>query len=141
MAFEQGFNAVSLPGLRKTVLAVATRVGMSGSRAVDVMVAVHELAANAVRHGGGAGVVRLSAARGKLCCQVSDAGAGAAGQADSDAEQPWPLMPGHGLWLADKVADCVHVARGRGGSKVTAVFAVFAVACSCQAAGRRLSVR
>jgi anti-sigma regulatory factor (Ser/Thr protein kinase) len=128
MALSQPFSAATLADLRKAVLAEAAGEGMPRERAVDVMLAVHELAANAVRYGGGAGLARVRAAAGELQCQVSDAGRG---NADSqkrgrgaEKAKPWPLVPGHGLWLVHKVADRVSVACGLGGSQVTAVFAL-----------------
>jgi anti-sigma regulatory factor (Ser/Thr protein kinase) len=68
-----------------------------------VVLAVHELAANAVRHGGGAGRVQLRTADGALHCVVSDAGPatidGHARAGTAVAVQPWLFKPGHGLWL------------------------------------------
>ena len=55
---EQEFNADALHVLRKTVLACSMAAGMPESRATDVMLVAHELAANSVRYGGG---------RGRLC--------------------------------------------------------------------------
>jgi hypothetical protein len=55
---EHEFNADALHVLRKAVLACAMAAGMPESRATDVMLVAHELAANAVRYGGGRG--RLS---------------------------------------------------------------------------------
>jgi anti-sigma regulatory factor (Ser/Thr protein kinase) len=125
MALNQAFNADTLSPLRKAVLRVATEVGMTSARAADVVLTVHELAANAVRYGGGAGVVRMSADPEGLHCQVTDAGpSDVDGQASQGDDEPWPLIPGHGLWLVHKVADCVSVVRSRGRSKVTAVFAL-----------------
>jgi anti-sigma regulatory factor (Ser/Thr protein kinase) len=125
MALNQPFNADTLSHLRKAVLRVAAEVGMTGPRAADVVLTVHELAANSVRYGGGAGVVRLSADRGRLHCQVTDSGPGDVdGQASQGDDEPWPLTPGHGLWIVHKIADCVSVVRRRGSSRVTAVFAL-----------------
>jgi anti-sigma regulatory factor (Ser/Thr protein kinase) len=47
---------------------------MSEMRARDAMLAVHELAANAVRHGAGRGRLRMWSQEGALCCQVRDGG-------------------------------------------------------------------
>jgi anti-sigma regulatory factor (Ser/Thr protein kinase) len=47
---------------------------MPEGRALDVMLAVHELAANAVEHGGGTGRLRMSVTNRELICQVSDPG-------------------------------------------------------------------
>ncbi len=146
MALDQAFDADTLLDLRKAVLAVAAAAGMPNDRATEVMLAVHELAANTVRHGGGTGRVRMHAAAGELHCQVSDAGPGGAGPggagpggAGSGGAGPggadgyprrggavttWPVQPGHGLWLVQNVADRVSVAASPRGSEVTVVFAL-----------------
>jgi anti-sigma regulatory factor (Ser/Thr protein kinase) len=143
---DQAFDADTLLDLRKAVLAVAAAAGMPNDRATEVMLAVHELAANTVRHGGGTGRVRMHAAAGELHCQVSDAGPGGAGPggagpggAGSGGAGPggadgyprrggavttWPVQPGHGLWLVQNVADRVSVAASPRGSEVTVVFAL-----------------
>jgi anti-sigma regulatory factor (Ser/Thr protein kinase) len=65
-----------LPDLRNAVLAGAVAAGLPDDRAAEVTLAVHKLAANAVRHGGGAGRARMRVVAGQLQCQVSDAGPG-----------------------------------------------------------------
>jgi anti-sigma regulatory factor (Ser/Thr protein kinase) len=131
MAIEQWFDAGMLPELRRAVLAEAVAADMPDDRAADVMLAVHELAANAVRHGGGTGRLRMHAAAGELYCQVSDAGLGGAGLGGADgharaghatAVQRWLIRPGHGLWLVRDIADQLSIAPGPAGSEVTAVF-------------------
>ena len=52
---DQEFDAGTLHTLRAKVLVHACRAGLSESRAMDVVLAVHELAANAIRHGAGGG--------------------------------------------------------------------------------------
>ncbi len=143
---DQAFDADTLLDLRKAVLAVAAAAGMPNDRATEVMLAVHELAANTVRHGGGTGRVRMHAAAGELHCQVSDAGPGGAGPGGAGpggagpggagpggadgyprrggAVTTWPVQPGHGLWLVQNVADRVSVAASPRGSEVTVVFAL-----------------
>jgi anti-sigma regulatory factor (Ser/Thr protein kinase) len=123
MALNQAFNADTLSHLRKAVLRAAAEVGMTATRAADVVLTVHELAANAVRYGGGAGVVQLSTGTGELHCEVTDGGtADFDGQGSRGDDEPWPLTPGHGLWLVNKIADQVSVIRSRGRSRVTAIF-------------------
>lgn len=126
MMLDQWFDADALAGLRREVLAEAVAAGMPRDRANDVVLAVHELAANAVRHGGGSGWVQVQAADGALHCQVSDAG-----QAITDgpgriaarvALRPWQLQQGHGLWLVRGLADRLAIAPSATGSQVTAVF-------------------
>lgn len=127
MALEELFDAGTLPDLRRAVLAEAVAAGLSGDRASDVVLALHELAANAVLHGGGAGRLRMMVMGGALHCQVSDAGAGVGGQADAPghgAVGSWPLQPGHGLSLVAGIADQFSFAPGRAGSEVIVTFAL-----------------
>jgi anti-sigma regulatory factor (Ser/Thr protein kinase) len=128
MALHRAFDAGTLSELRKAVLAEASAAGMSAERAGDVMLAVHELAANAVRHGAGEGWLSMSVTAGQLHCQVSDAGPDGNGGRPSDgwtaAAPPWPVQPGHGLWLVQASADQVTMASGPVGCRVTMVFTI-----------------
>jgi anti-sigma regulatory factor (Ser/Thr protein kinase) len=102
------------------------------------MLAVHELAANAVRHGPGHGRLRIHVTASTLHCEVSDPGPpnrngrvpdGAAGQAPgAPGAMPWPVEEGHGLWLVRTVAEHVRVTCGPHESLITAVFALAATA-------------
>jgi anti-sigma regulatory factor (Ser/Thr protein kinase) len=114
VTLDQEFGETTLRVLRETVLAHATAAGMPEGRAVDMMIAVHELAANAVKHGGGSGRLRMSVTGRELICQVSDPG--------TAGTSPWPYEPGHGLWLVRQVADRMSVNHGPAGSQVTVVF-------------------
>jgi anti-sigma regulatory factor (Ser/Thr protein kinase) len=113
---EREFDAATLAGLRDAVLAFAGARGMSRGQATDVMLAVHELAANAVRHGPGHGRLRMRVAASTLRCEVSDPGQASAG--------PWEVKQGHGLWLAGKTADHMSVTSGPEGSRITLRFAL-----------------
>ncbi len=127
MTLDRAFNADTLHVLRKVVQAEATAAGMPQDRAVEVTLAIHELAANAVRHGAGGGRLWMDTVAGQLLCHVSDAGAGSTdGRARGRGRgvRPWPVEPGHGLWLVRQVADHVSVATGPEGSKATAVFSL-----------------
>jgi anti-sigma regulatory factor (Ser/Thr protein kinase) len=76
---DREFGAASLSGLRGAVLECATAAGLTDDRAIDVMLAMHELAANVIRHGAGRGRLQMEVVPGALRCQVSDVGV--AGQA------------------------------------------------------------
>ena len=66
---EQEFDAGSLYALRSAVAAHAAAAGLSPARVYDAVAAAHELAANAVQHGGGHGrLLLLHAAGGVLTC-------------------------------------------------------------------------
>ena len=130
MTLDQWFDADTLGELRRAVLAEAVAAGLAGDRADDIVLAVHELAANAVRHGGGTGRVRMQAATGELHCHVSDGGpddaaVGAPARARTAlAVGQWQIRPGHGLWLVRGVAEHLNIAAGSAGAEVTAVFAL-----------------
>ena len=64
MRLDQQFDEGTLHILREMVAAHASAAGMPDDRATDVMFAVHELAANAVRHGGGSGGCRCGSPAG-----------------------------------------------------------------------------
>jgi anti-sigma regulatory factor (Ser/Thr protein kinase) len=113
VVLDESFDAATLHLLRESVAACAAAVGMPQGRATEVMLALHELAANVVRHGAGSGRLVMRATVGALRCLVSDAGPGAG---------PWPVRQGHGLWIVRAVADQVTVSSGSQGSQVAAVF-------------------
>jgi len=105
---------------------------------VDVVLAVHELAANAIRHGGGAGRLRVWNRAGSLQCQVDD-GDGSPGSGEQEADRreiaaagsniahhtlvnSLPCEPGHGLWVVQRLADRMQSLSGSGGTSVMILF-------------------
>ena len=116
---DLAFDSGSLSGLRAAVKAFADAAALPERRAQDVIIAVHELAANAVHHGAGAGRLRVWNLAGVLHCQVEDGDL----LASSDAPlYPLPILPGHGLWVARHVADQLRVLSGARGTCATVVF-------------------
>lgn len=71
---ELHFIAATLHVVREAVAVRAAKAGMAQERVSEVTLAVHELAANAVRHGAGWGRLRMDVTGGALRCEVSDAG-------------------------------------------------------------------
>jgi anti-anti-sigma factor len=126
---DQAFDADSLYALRAAVAAHATQAGLAQGRAEDLVIAVHELAANAVRHGAGHGRLRVWKSGRGLRCEVSDNGAHpAAGDgarpAAGDGAAPWRIEPGHGLSLVRQVADQARLTSGPDGTLATISFAL-----------------
>jgi anti-sigma regulatory factor (Ser/Thr protein kinase) len=132
---DRAFASGTLHELRAEVLAQACRAGLSESRAIDVLLAVHELAANSVRHGAGTGRLRIWKLTEALCCQVDDGDPPASGDSagrpagsisnavgELTPVSSWPSMPGHGLWVVRQVADHMHVVSGPAGSCVRLTF-------------------
>ena len=120
---ELGFDGDSLSGLRSAVAAQVAAIPAGGL--VDTMMLVaHELASNAVRHGGGSGRLRLWVAGGVLHCMVSDAGPGLEEPASVGRVLPPPSLPGgRGLWIARKMSELRIVSSPRG-TTVTAALSL-----------------
>ena len=132
---EQALDADSLYRLRASVAAHALQAGLSQRRADDLVIAVHELAANVVRHGSGRGRLRIWKHDQMLHCQVTDDGiAGTAtGTEESGSGQDvrsvpaaptWRIEPGHGLWLVRELADGTSLHPGISGSAAKISFAL-----------------
>lgn len=127
---DQRFDADGLYQVRAAVAAHAAELGLSAELANDVVIAVHELASNSVRHGPGCGRLRVWAAPKALTCEVADGAAALPADAPAPAEpapnatadSPWPVEPGHGLWLAGKVADHLTIHHDDRGSTATIRF-------------------
>ena len=118
---EMAFDSGTLYILRTEVLALAGQAGLADHRAGDVVLAVHELAANVVCHGGGKGRLRVWHLAGALHCQVDDGDLIAS--ADPAALlDPFPELPGHGLWVARRVANKMQALSGPRGTRVTLIF-------------------
>ena len=119
-ALDQAFDSDSLYALRAAVAAHGSQAGLSEGRTRDLVLAVHELAANAVRHGAGQGRLRLWAADDAVRCEVTDEGA--PGEADTADVARWHAEPGHGLWLVRQIADSASVQSGVAGTIAAVTF-------------------
>jgi anti-anti-sigma factor len=121
---DQAFDADSLYALRAAVAAHATQAGLAHGRAEDLVIAVHELAANAVRHGAGHGRLRVWRSDQALLCEVSDDGLPQPAGSHGDPAAPWSTEPGHGLSLVRQVADRASLTSGPDGTLATISFAL-----------------
>jgi anti-sigma regulatory factor (Ser/Thr protein kinase) len=135
------FDSGALLTLREEVRECAVRSGISAGRAEDMVLAIHELAANAVVHDGGAGRLRVWKLATALHCQVDDgdqmrsptAGPsryGMGGVQPGSAPGPvsvnsMPSEKGHGLWVVRKLADRVKTLSGPHGTRVMIAFGLF----------------
>ncbi len=116
-ADETSFVAETLGALRSLVAGRGTAAGLAPLKVCDLVLAVNELATNSVRHGGGAGVLRIWEEDPALVCEVADAG----GIADPLAGRERPVSGqsgGHGLWLCNQLCDLVQMRTLAHGSVV-----------------------
>ena len=105
---DLAFEAGPLDALRRFVARHAADAGLGGTRASDLVLAVHELATNSLRHGGGRGTLRIWREPDALVCEVSDGG-----RIDAPLvgrERPvGGRTDGRGLWLANQLCDLVQI--------------------------------
>ena len=124
---DQAFDGDSLFALRAAVAAHGLRAGLAEGRIGDLVLAVHELAANAVRHGAGRGRLRVWNTGEALRCEVTDGGAPQAAGPDRAAvaapdPSRWTNEPGHGLWMIRRVADQASLQGGSSGTLAVVSF-------------------
>lgn len=126
---DLAFDSGTLSLLRAEVQAQADRAGFPAERATDVVLALHELAANAVRHGAGAGRLRIWRRPEAWFCQVEDGDPLPSGDPAAAGDVPglavmnaWQAVPGHGLWVVRQVADQLQVRSGPDGTRATVTF-------------------
>jgi anti-sigma regulatory factor (Ser/Thr protein kinase) len=114
---EQRFDSGSLVSLRSAVAAHGGALGLADGRVEDLVLVAHELATNAVRHGGGAGRLRLWRVDGSVFCEVTDAGMGFAFPHPDQLRRPDVGAPGgRGLWIVARLVDQMRVDSGEGGT-------------------------
>jgi anti-sigma regulatory factor (Ser/Thr protein kinase) len=120
---NQEFDSGNLYALRAAVQAHAGQAGLSEDRTSEVVLAVHELAANAIAHGAGHGRLRMWDLAGALSCEIADGGIPDT-KDSSEMADPWPVTDGHGLWLVRQVADHLNLRSGPRGTRAVVTFAL-----------------
>jgi anti-sigma regulatory factor (Ser/Thr protein kinase) len=107
-----------LAALRAAVESEARRAGVASARLPELLLAVHELAINALTHGGGDAVLRTWAEEHDFVCELADDGPGLerryAGYVTPTADD----LRGRGLWLVRQITDIVEVRSGPHGTRI-----------------------
>jgi anti-sigma regulatory factor (Ser/Thr protein kinase) len=116
------FQAGDMAAVRRRIDAAAREAGLPPHAAEGLTIAANEIMTNAVRHGGGSGLLRLWAAADVLC-EITDGGSGFATAAFQDRrEQPKPTASGGmGLWIAQRTTDGLSIGSGPAGTAVRLV--------------------
>ncbi|MEV0281995.1 ATP-binding protein [Streptomyces sp. NPDC050610] len=114
---ECEFTGEDLPGLRVAVGECAAWAGLTEPRWGEFVLAVNEIASNAVEHGGGRGCLTLRRRCGELECSIADEGPGFP---ESVVPELLPGLDGahtgRGLWLARLVTDRLVIRGGAMGA-------------------------
>lgn len=121
---ELPFTMADLARLRLRVTRRSEDAGLCEPRLSDFVLAVHEVASNAVVHGGGKGRLHLARTAVGLRCVIADSGPGlprvrpCASATLPDGEE---AENGRGLWLAQALTDHFDLAACEAGTTVTMV--------------------
>jgi anti-sigma regulatory factor (Ser/Thr protein kinase) len=111
------FGLEDLFRVRALVCARAVGVGLDGERTSDLVLAVNELATNAIRHGHGRGTLHIWPLPGELVCQITDSGHITDPLAGRRMPAP-DAAGGVGLWTVNQLCDLVEVRSSVAGTTV-----------------------
>ena len=106
-----------LAAVRAVVYRYARQAGLPESRAIDLVLAVSEVAANTVRHAGSPGSLKIWYDTEEIVCQIQDEGTitdPLAGRRRPSLE----AMGGHGLWIVNQVCDEVEMHSDETGTTI-----------------------
>ena len=106
-----------LSRVRAVVVRHAVDVGLSDSRASDLVLAVSEVAANTLRHTRSNGTLTIWHDENEIVCEIHDEGTIADPLAAKRRPAPGTLG-GQGLWLVHQVCDLVELRSDRDGTTV-----------------------
>jgi anti-sigma regulatory factor (Ser/Thr protein kinase) len=106
-----------LAAVRAVVYRYAMQAGLPESRAIDLVLAVSEVAANTVRHARSPGSLKIWYDTEEIVCQIQDEGT----IADPLAGHRRPSLEaggGHGLWIVNQVCDEVELRSDESGTTI-----------------------
>jgi len=106
-----------LAAIRAVVHRYAVKAGLSEARAIDLVLAVSEVAANTVRHAKSPGSLQIWYGTKEIVCQIQDEGT----ITDPLAGRRRPSLEargGHGLWIVNEVCDQVEIASDKTGTTI-----------------------
>jgi anti-sigma regulatory factor (Ser/Thr protein kinase) len=106
-----------LAAIRAVVYRYARQAGLPEARAVDLVLAVSEVAANTVRHAKSPGSLKIWYDSSEIVCQIQDEGV----ITDPLAGHRQPSLEangGHGLWIVNQVCDKVEMRSDETGTTI-----------------------
>ncbi|HEU5265287.1 MAG TPA: sensor histidine kinase [Jatrophihabitans sp.] len=111
------FTVDMLANLRAYIGTFSTGAGLPAARAVDLVIAANEVTTNSLRHGGGAGELRLWAEPDRVVCEISDAGH-IRSPLVGRFRPPPSATCGRGIWIANQLCDLVQIRSSPAGTTV-----------------------
>ncbi len=106
-----------LAAVRALVRRCAEAAGLSEKRAIDMVIAVGEVAANTVQHARTAGTLDIWYDAAEIVCQIRDQGFISDPLAGSRPPQPGATT-GYGLWMVNQICDKVDLYSDETGTTI-----------------------
>ena len=106
-----------LAAIRAVVHRYAIQAGLTEARAIDLTLAVSEVAANTIKHAKSPGSLKIWYDTNEIVCQIHDEGV----IADPMAGRRAPSLDavgGHGLWIVNQVCDQVELQSDENGTTI-----------------------
>lgn len=121
---ELTFRKADLPGVREFAAARARGHGADEDTIRDLLIAVNEIATNAVTHGAPPARLRMWAGDGHLYVSVHDEGHWHVDGPPGHTPPPPHATRGMGLWVARRLSGAITFTTGATGTTVTMRFQV-----------------
>jgi anti-sigma regulatory factor (Ser/Thr protein kinase) len=115
VAAEMDYDQSTLPVVRNAVREHGERGGLDSTQVRHLVLAVHEAAANSVRHGGGRGSLRIWRDPDAVVCEIRDAGV----ISDPLIGRIRPSARaggGRGIWIINQLCDLVQLRSSAAGT-------------------------
>jgi anti-sigma regulatory factor (Ser/Thr protein kinase) len=106
-----------LAAIRAIVYRYAKQAGLPEHRAIDLVLAVSEVAANTVRHAKSPGSLKIWYDTKEIICQIQDEGT-IHGPLAGQRKPSLDAMGGHGLWIVHQVCDDVEMHSDETGTTI-----------------------
>jgi len=106
-----------LAAIRAVVHRYAIQAGLTEARAIDLTLAVSEVAANTIKHAKSPGSLKIWYDAKEIVCQIHDEGI----ITDPMAGRRKPSLDalgGHGLWIVNQVCDQVEIQSDENGTTI-----------------------
>lgn len=124
------FGRDGLAAVRRSVSAYARHNGLREEAVDGFVLAVNEIASNAIAHGGGGGSLRLWVDGRSLRCRVSDHGPGVPTDRLDCGLPPLSASCGRGLWLAHQFCQ-VEIQTTGSGTTIELTISLNSADCPC----------
>lgn len=115
------FTLGDLRLIRALVEDMASAAGLTSERAGDLVLAVSEIAANAIQHAGGSGHLSVERSRHTISVVISDNGTGIPDAVADRGRPDADSVSGRGLWMARSLFPDLRVVSSPLGLTVTMV--------------------